>query len=74
MSRENEWHPELITEFWVGCETTEFTHRVDREEWKETGLTGKVRDTIVDVNIPCLSITTGCPYSGRNKTKVLNGL
>jgi len=56
VKRESEWHPNLITEFWVGCEIKEFIHKDDKKEWKESGLTGKVRDTSVDIHTPCLSI------------------
>jgi len=49
VKRESEWHPSLISEFWVSCETREFIHKDNEKEWKESGLTGKVRDITVDI-------------------------
>jgi len=46
---------------------------MDGKEWKETGLTGKIRDVIVDVNTPYLSIATGCPYSRTSYSKSWEG-
>jgi len=73
VKRENEWHPSLITEFWVGCEVKEFTHKDDKKEWKESGLTGKVRDTSVDIHTPCLSIASGCPHGGTSYSESWEG-
>jgi len=73
VKRESEWHPNLITEFWVGCEIKEFIHKDDKKEWKESGLTGKVRNTSVDIHTPCLSIASGYPHSGISYSESWEG-
>jgi len=73
VKKENEWHPSLITEFWVGCEVREFIHRENKNEWKESVLSGKVRDISVDIHTPCLSIASGCPHGGTSYSESWEG-